>query len=119
MSKKNKKDKRSFWGKVKWTIVLIVILFISLVASAMFFEKEIGELAIQSVKDQLKTEVEKFTAQQEFQREQFNTQNATAIAQSNVEWRRKANTADTAAFNATFVPAARPFMLKQPCPERN
>ena len=49
---------------------------------------------------QLKTDVSKFTAQQDFAREQFNKQNATAIAQSNVEWRRKANTADTAAFNA-------------------
>jgi hypothetical protein len=49
---------------------------------------------------QLKTDVSKFTAQQESAREQFNVQNATVIAQSNVEWRRKANTADTAAFNA-------------------
>ena len=32
--------------------------------------------------------------------EQFNVQNATAIAQSNVQWRRQANTADTAAINA-------------------
>ena len=49
---------------------------------------------------QLKTDASKFNAQQDFAREQFNKQNATAIAQSNVEWRRKANTADTAAFNA-------------------
>ena len=27
--------------------------------------------------------------------------------------------AEIAALNATFVPAARPFMLKQPCPERS
>ena len=58
------------------------------------------EAQAEIIQAQLKTDVEKFTAQQEFQREQFNTQNATAIAQSNVEWRRKANTADTAAFNA-------------------
>jgi hypothetical protein len=58
------------------------------------------EAQAEIIEAQLKTDVEKFTAQQEFQREQFNTQNATAIAQSNVEWRRKANTADTAAFNA-------------------
>ena len=36
----------------------------------------------------------------EAQREEFNTKNETAIAQSNVAWRRQANTADTAAQNA-------------------
>ena len=49
---------------------------------------------------QLATEIDKFNAAQEFAREQFNTTNATAIAQSNVQWRRNANTADTAAINA-------------------
>ena len=58
------------------------------------------EAQAEIIEAQLKTDVSKFTSQQEFQREQFNKQNATAIAQSNVEWRRKANTADTAAFNA-------------------
>jgi hypothetical protein len=41
-----------------------------------------------------------FNQQMEFNREQFNTQNALAIQQSNVEWRRRANLADTAAQNA-------------------
>ena len=36
----------------------------------------------------------------DFNRDQFNTQNALAIQQSNVEWRRRANLADTAAQNA-------------------
>ena len=45
-------------------------------------------------------EAQKFNSQQEFARDQFNAQQEMVIAQSNVEWRRKANTADTAAFNA-------------------
>jgi len=49
---------------------------------------------------QLATEIDKFNAAQDFAREQFNVQNETAIAQSNVAWRRQANTADTAAINA-------------------
>jgi len=49
---------------------------------------------------QLKTDVSKFNSQVEAQREEFNTKNETAIAQSNVAWRRQANTADTAAQNA-------------------
>jgi hypothetical protein len=49
---------------------------------------------------QMATEIDRFNAAQAFAREQFNTQNATAIAQSNVQWRRQANTADTAAVNA-------------------
>ena len=59
-----------------------------------------NELQVETIEAQLATDVSKFNAQQDFAREQFNTQNATVIAQSNVEWRRKANTADTAAFNA-------------------
>ena len=49
---------------------------------------------------QLSTQVSQFNAQTDFQREQWNTANAQAIAQSNVEWRRQANTVDTAAQNA-------------------
>ena len=49
---------------------------------------------------QLKTDVSKFNSQLDAQREEFNTRNETAIAQSNVAWRRQANTADTAAQNA-------------------
>jgi len=41
-----------------------------------------------------------FNEQIDFNREQFNTQNALAIQQSNVDWRRRANLADTAASNA-------------------
>ena len=52
------------------------------------------------IEAQLQTQVEQFNSTQEFNREQFNVRNATAIAQSNVQWRRQANTADTAAINA-------------------
>jgi len=52
------------------------------------------------IDSQLATEIDKFNAAQDFAREQFNVQNETAIAQSNVQWRRQANTADTAAINA-------------------
>ena len=46
------------------------------------------------------TQIEQFNSQQEFNRNQFNTQNAMIIEQSNVEWRRKSNTINTAAQNA-------------------
>jgi len=49
---------------------------------------------------QLKTDISKFNAQLDFQREEFNSKNETAIAQSNVAWRRQANTIDTAAQNS-------------------
>jgi hypothetical protein len=49
---------------------------------------------------QMATQIDQFNAEAEARREQFNITNATAIAQSNVAWRRNANTADTAAINA-------------------
>ena len=49
---------------------------------------------------QLATQVSQFNEQQDFNRDQFNVKNATAIAQSNLAWRRQANTAETAAINA-------------------
>ena len=49
---------------------------------------------------QLLTQTRQFNAQVDFQREQWNAANAQAIEQSDVEWRRKANTMDTAAQNA-------------------
>ena len=45
------------------------------------------------------TQVSQFNAQQRFNREQWNTANAQAVEMSNVEWRRKANTINTAAQN--------------------
>ena len=49
---------------------------------------------------QIQTQIKQFNSQQDMQIEQFNTANAQAIEQSNVEWRRKANLADSAATNA-------------------
>ena len=63
-------------------------------------EARANEAQAEIIEAQLQTDVEKFTAQQEFAREYFNVQNATVIAQSNVEVERKANIADTAAANA-------------------
>ena len=49
---------------------------------------------------QLDANIQQFNAQVDFQRDQWNAANAQAIEQSNVNWRRQANTADTAAANA-------------------
>ena len=57
-------------------------------------------LQADSLTAQMALDAEKFSSQQLSARDQFNAQQSTVIAQSNVDWRRKANTADTAAFNA-------------------
>lgn len=49
---------------------------------------------------QLEADIAKFNEQSDLQRDQWNAANAQAIEQSNVQWRRQANTADTAAANA-------------------
>lgn len=49
---------------------------------------------------QLDAQVQQFNSQIDFQRDQWNAANAQAVEQSNVNWRRQANTADTAAANA-------------------
>ena len=59
-----------------------------------------NDLQAEIIEAQLATDVSKYNTEKDFARDQFNSQQQTAIAQSNVEWRRKANTADTAAFNA-------------------
>ena len=59
-----------------------------------------NEYEARKLEAQLQNQVNIFNEQQEFNKEQFNVRNATAIAQSNVQWRRQANTADTAAINA-------------------
>ncbi len=45
-------------------------------------------------------QTKQFNQQLDFQREQWNAANQQAVQQSNVNWRRKANLADTAAANA-------------------
>ena len=49
---------------------------------------------------QLETQISQFNAETEFRRNQWNSSNAQAVEQSNVEWRRQANTIETAAQNA-------------------
>jgi hypothetical protein len=49
---------------------------------------------------QMKQDISKFNEQQDLARDQWNAANAQAVEQSNVQWRRQANTADTAAQNA-------------------
>ena len=44
--------------------------------------------------------MDEFNAQQDFARNQWNAQNSAAVEASNVEWRRQANTINTAAQNA-------------------
>jgi hypothetical protein len=48
----------------------------------------------------LTSDIEKYNAQLEFNRNQFNTQNSNLIEQSNVTWRRQLNQANTAGINA-------------------
>ena len=45
-------------------------------------------------------QVEQFNEQMNFNRQQWNAANEQAVINSNIDWRRKANTADTAAQNA-------------------
>ena len=59
-----------------------------------------NELQAAQFNAQLSADVQKFNEQQDFQRDQWNAANAQAVEQSNVQWRRQANLADTAAQNA-------------------
>jgi len=51
--------------------------------------------------NQLGTQIKQFNEQYDLQRDQWNAANAQAVEQSNVQWRRQANTVDTAAINAS------------------
>ena len=50
---------------------------------------------------QLEADINKFNTTIDQQRDQWNAANAQAVEQSNVQWRRQANAADTAAINAS------------------
>ena len=50
---------------------------------------------------QLTLNADQFNEQMSLQRDTWNAANAQAVEQSNIEWRRKANTIDTAATNAS------------------
>ena len=51
------------------------------------------------ITEQMNIDVQKFNEQTDLQRDQWNAANAQAVEQSNVQWRRQANTASTAATN--------------------
>jgi len=57
-------------------------------------------LQADSLTAQLEADISKFNASIDNQRDTWNAANAQAVEQSNVSWRRQANTADTAAANA-------------------
>jgi len=58
-----------------------------------------NDLQAQQFSEQLESDIAKFNEQQDFQRDQWNAANAQAVEQSNIQWRRQANLADTAAQN--------------------
>jgi len=52
------------------------------------------------LEEQLNAQIAQYNSNLGFQRDQFNTQNALAVEQANVQWRRQTNTANTAGQNA-------------------
>tara|TARA_R110002020_G_scaffold65744_1_gene173361 strand:+ start:406 stop:3816 length:3411 start_codon:yes stop_codon:yes gene_type:complete len=59
-----------------------------------------NQLQADTSEAQLQADIDKFNEQQELQRETWNAANSQAVEQSNIQWRRQANTAATAAANA-------------------
>ena len=57
-------------------------------------------LQADSLTAQLDADISKFNASIDNQRDTWNAANAQAVEQSNISWRRQANTADTAAANS-------------------
>ena len=53
-----------------------------------------------SITAQMDADMQKFNEQQDLARDQWNAANAQAVEQSNIQWRRQANTANSAAQNA-------------------
>jgi len=65
-----------------------------------------NELEADKFNNQLAVQVDQFNSEMDQQREIWNAQNAQAVEQSNTEWRRQANTINTAAENAANATAA-------------
>ena len=65
-----------------------------------------NQLAADQYNSQAQQQVTLFDATNEFKRDQWNAQNAQVVEQSNIAWRRQANTIDTAAQNAANQAAA-------------
>ncbi len=62
--------------------------------------REGNEMEVSRLNAQLTSQVSQFNSQMEYNAEQWNAANAQAVEQSNITWRRNANTAETAAKNA-------------------
>ena len=60
-----------------------------------------NDMAAAKFDTQMSVQVKQFNEQMDLQRDTWNAQNAQAVEQSNIEWRRKANTIDNAAQNAS------------------
>ena len=60
-----------------------------------------NDMAAAKFDAQMSVQVKQFNEQMDLQRDTWNAQNAQAVEQSNIEWRRKANTIDNAAQNAS------------------
>jgi hypothetical protein len=58
-----------------------------------------NEAEFERINTQLAQQAKEFNAQAQFERDQFNAKNALLVEQSNAEWRRQINLADTAAIN--------------------
>ena len=65
-----------------------------------------NELEADKFNNQLTAQVDQYNSSMDQQREMWNAQNAQAVEQSNTEWRRQANTINTAAENAANATAA-------------
>ena len=59
-----------------------------------------NQIAIEQANAQRESAISQFNAQLEDQRQRFNVENQRVIDQSNVNWRRQINTANTASINA-------------------
>ena len=62
-------------------------------------EEQALQMQADIVTEQMNIDVQKFNEQADLQRDQWNAANAQAVEQSNVQWRRQANTSETAATN--------------------
>ena len=62
-------------------------------------EEQAMQMQADIATEQMNLDAQKFNEQSDLQRDQWNAANAQAVEQSNVQWRRQANTAETAATN--------------------
>ena len=73
-----------------------------------------NDLDASKLESQINSQIDQFNTQIEFQRDQWNEQNSQAVEQSNVNWRRQVNMAETAAQNAANqLQAQQLFQLSQ------